>query len=105
MAEERKKVLVTDQISEEGIEILRKMAEVDIRVGLSPEEIVSNIGDYDALMVRSQTKVTADIIRTGKKLQVIARAGVGIDNVDINTATHCGVMVVNAPTGNTVSAA
>jgi len=105
MPEERKKVLVTDQISEEGIGILRKIAEVDIKAGLSPEEIISIIGNYEALMVRSQTKVTADIIRTGKKLQVIARAGVGIDNVDINTATLCGVMVVNAPTGNTVSAA
>jgi D-3-phosphoglycerate dehydrogenase len=99
------KVLVTDSISEEGIAILRDCAQVDVRVGLKPEEIVAIIGDYEALMVRSQTKVTADIIEAGKKLQVIARAGVGIDNVDVEAATRCGIVVVNAPTGNTVSAA
>lgn len=102
---EKKKVLITDSISEEGIEILRKEAQVDVRVGLKPEEIMAIIGEYDALMVRSQTKVTGDIIDAGKKLQVIARAGVGIDNVDVSAATRCGVVVVNAPTGNTVSAA
>jgi D-3-phosphoglycerate dehydrogenase len=105
MADKKKKVLITDSISEEGIEILRKEAEVDIKVDLKPEEIIACIGGYDALMVRSQTKVTADIINAGKKLQVIARAGVGIDNVDVKAATQCGVVVVNAPTGNTVSAA
>lgn len=105
MADINKKVLVTDSISEEGINILRKEAQVDVKVGLKPEEIIAVIGEYDALMVRSQTRVTADIIEAGKKLQVIARAGVGIDNVDVNAATHCGVVVVNAPTGNTVSAA
>lgn len=99
------KVLVTDPISEEGIDVLRKKAQVDVNVGLKPEEIIAIIGDYEALMVRSQTRVTAEIIEAGKKLQVIARAGVGIDNVDIEAATRCGVVVVNAPTGNTVSAA
>ena len=105
MAEKRKKVLITDPVSEEGIEILRKEAQVDINCALKPEEIIAIIGDYEALMVRSQTKVTAAIIEAGKKLQVIARAGVGIDNVDVEAATRCGVVVVNAPTGNTVSAA
>ena len=105
MAEKRKKVLITDPISEEGIEILRKEAQVDIKTDLKPEEIIAIIGDYDALIVRSQTKVTAAIIEAGKNLQVIARAGVGIDNVDVEAATRCGVVVVNAPTGNTVSAA
>ncbi|OGN99555.1 MAG: phosphoglycerate dehydrogenase [Chloroflexi bacterium RBG_13_52_12] len=105
MADKRKKVLITDPISEEGIEILRKDAQVDIKAGLKPEEIIAIIGGYDALMVRSQTKVTAAIIEAGKSLQVIARAGVGIDNVDVEAATRCGVVVVNAPTGNTVSAA
>ena len=99
------KVLVTDPLSEEGIDVLRGSAQVDVKVGLKPEEIVSIIGDYEALVVRSQTKVTADIIEAGKKLQVIARAGVGIDNVDVETATRHGIVVVNAPTGNTVSAA
>jgi D-3-phosphoglycerate dehydrogenase len=105
MAEKRKRVLVTDPVSEEGIEILRHEAEVDVKTTLKPEEIIAIIGEYEALMVRSQTKVTAAIIEAGKKLQVIARAGVGVDNVDVEAATRCGVVVVNAPTGNTVSAA
>ncbi len=99
------KVLVTDPISEEGIEPLRKVAQVDIKIGLKPEEIIALIGDYDALLVRSQTRVTADIIAAGKRLQVIGRAGVGIDNIDVEAATRYGCIVVNAPTGNTVSAA
>ncbi len=105
MADKRKKVLITDPIPEEGIEILRENAQVDIKDSLKPEEIIAIIGNYDALIVRSQTKVSAAIIEAGKNLQVIARAGVGIDNVDVETATRCGVVVINAPTGNTVSAA
>ncbi|OGO20137.1 MAG: phosphoglycerate dehydrogenase [Chloroflexi bacterium RBG_16_50_11] len=105
MADKQKKVLISDSISEEGIEILRKDAQVDIKTDLKPEQIISIIGGYDALIVRSQTKVTAAIIEAGKNLQVIARAGVGIDNVDVEAATRCGIVVVNAPTGNTVSAA
>jgi D-3-phosphoglycerate dehydrogenase len=105
MTDKQKKVLITDSISEEGIDVLRKNYQVDIKTGLKAPEIISIIGDYDALMVRSQTQVTADIIEAGKKLQVIARAGVGIDNVDVEAATRNGVVVVNAPTGNTVSAA
>ena len=105
MTDKQKKVLVADPISEEGIDILRKDYQVDIKTGLKAPEIIAIIGDYDALMVRSQTQVTADIIEAGKKLQVIARAGVGIDNVDVEAATRSGVVVVNAPTGNTVSAA
>ena len=99
------KVLVAESIAEEGISILRSYAEVDVRLGLKPEEIVAIIGDYDALVVRSQTKVSAEVIDAGKKLQVIARAGVGIDNVDVGTATRRGIVVVNAPTGNAISAA
>jgi D-3-phosphoglycerate dehydrogenase len=88
MAGERMKVLVTDSISEEGINILRQQAQAEVKVGLKPEEIVAIIGDYEALMVRSQTRVTAEIIEAGKKLQVIARAGVGIDNIDVESATR-----------------
>jgi len=105
MAVKRKKVLITDPVSEEGIEILRKEAQVDVKTDLKPEEIIGIIDEYEALVVRSQTKVTEDIIKAGKKLQVIARAGVGIDNVDVDAATRYGMVVVNAPTGNTVSAA
>jgi len=99
------KVLVSDPLSEEGIKTLRDHAEVDVKTGLKPEEIIAIIGDYDALAVRSQTKVTADIIKAGKKLRIIGRAGVGIDNIDIEEATRQGIIVVNAPNSNTVSAA
>jgi len=99
------KVLITDSIAEEGIELLRKHAEIDVKLGLKPEEIIPIIGDYEALVVRSQTKVTNEVIEAGKKLQVIARAGVGVDNIDVEVATLNGVIVVNAPTGNTISAA
>lgn len=102
---DKKKVLITDPISEEGIAILRDFAQVDIKTGLKVEEIVAIICDYDALIVRSQTQVAQDIIEAGCNLQVIARAGVGTDNVDVEAATQCGVLVINAPTGNTVSAA
>jgi D-3-phosphoglycerate dehydrogenase len=99
------KVLLAEQIAEEGIDILRSYAEVDIRLGLKPDELISVIGDYEALVVRSQTQVSAEVIRAAKKLQVIARAGVGIDNIDVGEATQRGIVVVNAPTGNTMSAA
>ena len=100
-----KKVLVADALAAGGIEHLNTVATVDIKTGLKPEELTAVIGDYDALLVRSQTKVTAEVIAAGKKLQIIGRAGVGVDNVDINAATERGIIVVNAPTGNTISAA
>ena len=99
------KVLVAEPISNEGIDILRSYAQVDIKLGLKSEEIISTIGDYEALVVRSQTQVSAKVIEAGKKLQVIARAGVGVDNIDVEEATRRGIVVVNAPTGNTISAA
>jgi len=99
------KVLVADPVAEEGIEALRAQAEVDVKLKLKPEELKSIIGDYEALVVRSETRATADIIEAGRKLQVIARAGVGLDNIDVEAATRRGVVVVNAPTGNTIAAA
>ena len=99
------KVLVTEPISNEGLDILRNHAEVDVRLGLKPEEIMSIIGDYEALVVRSQTQVSAKVVAAGKKLQVVARAGVGTDNIDVEEATQRGIVVINAPTGNTISAA
>jgi D-3-phosphoglycerate dehydrogenase len=99
------KVLIADKLSEEGIEILRPHAEVDVKTDLKPEELIAIIGDYEALLVRSQTQVTAEVIQAGKKLQVIGRAGVGVDNIDLDEATQRGIVVVNAPTGNTISAA
>jgi D-3-phosphoglycerate dehydrogenase / 2-oxoglutarate reductase len=99
------KILVADPIAEEGIELLRKYAEVDIQSRLAPQQLGAIIGDYDALVVRSQTRVGADVIELGKKLKVIGRAGVGTDNIDVDAATKKGIVVVNAPTGNIVAAA
>ncbi len=99
------KVLIADSVSEEGIECLRSCAQVDVKTGMKPEELIKIIGDYEALIVRSQTQVTDKIIEAGKKLMVIGRAGVGIDNINVEAATQRGIIVVNAPTGNTISAA
>lgn len=105
--EKTKRVLVTDHISEEGIEKLREFAEVDVELELSTEELTERIAGYDALVVRSGTKVTKEIIEAGSmgRLKVIGRAGVGVDNVDVETATEKGILVVNAPEANTISAA
>jgi D-3-phosphoglycerate dehydrogenase len=103
--EKTKKVLVTDHISEEGLKKLRAFAEVDVELGLSEEDLKGHIEDYDALIVRSGTRVTKEIIDAGARLKVIGRAGVGMDNVDVETATEKGVLVVNAPEANTISAA
>src|SRR5512136_523709 len=97
------KVLVADSLSKEGVEIMKGVAQVDVKTGLKPEEIMSIIGNYEGLVVRSQTRVTAPIIEAGKKLIIIGRAGVGVDNIDLEAATRRGVIVVNAPTGNTIS--
>jgi D-3-phosphoglycerate dehydrogenase len=99
------KILVADPVAKEGIEALKAQADVDVKLGLKPDELKKVIGDYEALVVRSETKATADIIQAGTKLQVIARAGVGLDNIDVEAATRQGVVVVNAPTGNTIAAA
>ena len=99
------KVLITDPISEEGIDILRSHAQLDFKLGIKPDELISIIGDYEALIVRSQTKVSAQVIEAGQKLEVIGRAGAGIDNIDVEAATRQGIIVVNAPTGNTIAAA
>ncbi|MGE0492878.1 MAG: phosphoglycerate dehydrogenase [Vulcanimicrobiota bacterium] len=99
------RILVSDSLAEEALEALRKSAEVDVKTGLSPQELVSIIGDYDALLIRSATQVTAEVIEAGKNLQVIGRAGVGVDNVDVKAATARGILVINSPEGNTISAA
>ena len=99
------RVLVAEAIAPEGIEALRARHEVDVRTGLSDEELRGAVGDYDALIVRSQVAVDAALIAAGPRLQVIGRAGVGVDNVDLDAATRAGITVVNAPTGNTIAAA
>lgn len=98
------KVLVADPIDKQGIEMLQAKVKVDVKTGLKPDELKKIIGDYDALIVRSETQVTPDIIQAGKKLQVIARAGVGLDNINLEAATQQGIIVVYSPTGNTIAA-
>ena len=99
------KVLVTDPIADVGVEILRQWAEVDVQLAPTPEQLQSVIGRYEALIVRSQTKVTSNIIDTADNLLVIARVGVGVDNIDVDAATRRGIVVVNSPEGNIVSTA
>lgn len=99
------RVLVSDPIAPEGIAILKKVADVDVKTGLPKEELASIIGQYDALAVRSETKVTADVIAAATNLKIIGRAGVGVDNIDVEAATKRGILVVNSPEGNTIAAA
>lgn len=99
------KVLVTDKINDIASKIIEKVATVDNLPTMSEEELIKIIPEYDALMVRSQTKVTQKIIEAGKNLKIIGRAGVGVDNIDIDSATQNGIIVVNSPDGNTMAAA
>jgi D-3-phosphoglycerate dehydrogenase / 2-oxoglutarate reductase len=99
------KVLVSDPIDQAGIDILSQVATVDVKTTLKPDELISIIGEYDALMIRSGTRVTKEIIEAGTNLKIIGRAGVGVDNVDVPTATRQGIVVVNSPEGNTIAAA
>jgi D-3-phosphoglycerate dehydrogenase / 2-oxoglutarate reductase len=99
------KVLVSDPIDQVGIDILSQVAQVDVQTSLSADELVHIIPDYDALMIRSGTRVTKEVIEAGKQLKIIGRAGVGVDNVDVPAATRRGILVVNSPEGNTVAAA
>lgn len=101
------KILVSDALSEEGLKILKNVKEfqVDVNTGLKPDELKKIIHGYDALIVRSATKVTRDILAEAGKLKVIGRAGVGLDNVDLEAATQKGIIVMNTPGGNTISTA
>ncbi|MBD2039347.1 phosphoglycerate dehydrogenase [Microcoleus sp. FACHB-672] len=99
------KVLVSDPIDQAGIDILSQVAQVDVKTGLAPEELVRIMPEYDALMIRSGTRVTQAVIEAGAQLKIIGRAGVGVDNVDVPAATRQGIVVVNSPEGNTIAAA
>ena len=101
------KVLVSDALSEVGVKIFQETPgiEVDVITGLSPEELKEIIGKYDALVIRSATKVTEDIIMAASNLKVIGRAGIGLDNVDIPVASRQGIVVMNTPYGNTITTA
>ncbi len=99
------RILVADPIAADGIERLREAGEVEVATGLSVEELKARIADADALVVRSETKVTAEVLAAATRLRVVGRAGVGVDNIDLEAATRHGVLVLNAPTGNTIAAA
>ena len=99
------RILITEQIAEEGIAALRAQADVDLRTDLDPAALLAALPEYDALIVRSATKVTADLLAVGTRLRVVGRAGTGVDNIDVDAATQRGIVVVNAPTANSVAAA
>jgi len=101
------KVLIADAISQRGVDELSRDGAIEaaVKTGLSEKELVDLIPDFSGLVVRSQTKVTAGVLNAGTKLRVVGRAGVGVDNVDVETATRRGIIVLNAPGGNTISTA
>ena len=101
----RPRILIADPVAPEGIEMLRAAGDVDVNTGLAADALIAIIGNYDALVVRSETKVTRPVIEAATRMQVIGRAGVGVDNIDLDAATERGVIVVNAPQGNTIAAA
>ena len=99
------RVLVADTLSEDGIKILKgeRGLDVTISTGLSSAELAKVIKAYEGIIIRSTTKITAEIIRKADRLKVIGRAGVGLDNVDVPAATKRGILVMNVPSGNTIS--
>ncbi|MEA2167523.1 MAG: D-3-phosphoglycerate dehydrogenase / 2-oxoglutarate reductase, partial [Solirubrobacteraceae bacterium] len=99
------KVLVAEKLADSGVDALRAHFDVDVAIDLSPEELADRIGDYDGLLIRSATQVTAELIARADKLKVVGRAGIGVDNVDVEAATKRGIVVANAPQSNIVAAA
>ena len=106
MSAAAKRVLVKEKLAPEGIDYLKQQGfEVDTGLDWTPEEFLARVGDYDGLIIRSATKVTAEVIAAATNLKVVGRAGVGVDNVDVAAATKRGIIVVNAPASNVLSAA
>ncbi|KAJ6787308.1 hypothetical protein PWT90_07623 [Aphanocladium album] len=101
----RPRILVPEKVSPDGLALLTPHFDVDVRQGVTPDELLSIIPGYQGLIVRSETKVTAEVLRAGAKLKVVARAGVGVDNIDVPAATAQGIIVINSPAGNIVAAA
>ena len=99
------RVLITEKLADRGVDLLREEFEVDVLLGLGHEELLERIGDYDGLIIRSATKVTSEVIERAENLKAIGRAGIGVDNIDIEAATKRGILVANAPESNTVAAA
>nr|MBP8252159.1 phosphoglycerate dehydrogenase [Herpetosiphon sp.] len=98
-------ILVTEKIGAEGLAALKHVADVDVRLDLTPEQLIEILPEYDALVVRSQTKVTAKVLAAGTKLRVVGRAGTGVDNIDLDAANQLGILVVNAPASNSIAVA
>jgi D-3-phosphoglycerate dehydrogenase len=101
----RARVLVKEKIGDSGVALLREHFDVDVGVDWSEQELVERLGEYDGIVIRSQTLMTAELIARGGRLRVIGRAGVGVDNVDVDAATKRGIVVANAPQSNVVTAA
>ena len=99
------KVLVADKLHENGVKLLREFAEVEVATGLKPDELLERVKGCDVLVVRSATKVTGEVIAAGKKLKIVARAGVGLDNIDVEAAKSRNIKVLNAPEAPTVAVA
>ena len=99
------RVLVKEKIADAGVELLREHFEVDVITDMSEDELPGAIADYDAIVIRSATKMTSDVIERAERLKVIGRAGIGVDNVDVPAATKQGIIVANAPESNIIAAA
>jgi D-3-phosphoglycerate dehydrogenase / 2-oxoglutarate reductase len=99
------KVLISEKLSDAGIERLRENVDVDVKTDLDPDDMRHIIGSYDALIVRSATQVDSGLLERAENLKVVGRAGIGLDNVDVEAATRLGILVVNAPQSNVISAA
>ncbi len=105
LADGKPSVLVKERIADSGVALLREEFEVELGLDMSEAELRERIADFDAIVVRSATKVTADLIERAERMKVIGRAGTGVDNVDVDAATKRGIVVVNAPESNSVAAA
>ncbi|KAL7794491.1 phosphoglycerate dehydrogenase [Trichoderma ceciliae] len=101
----RPRILIPEKVSPDGLAMLEPHFDVDVKLGLSPAELISHIPGYHGLIVRSETKITEEVLFAGKKLRVVARAGVGVDNIDVPAATSRGIIVMNSPSGNILAAA
>ncbi len=102
---DKKKVIIADQINDKGVDKLKDIAEVIVDTDITQEQLIGAIKDFDAIIIRSRTKITREVIEAANKLKIIARAGVGVDNVDVEAATEKGIMVVNAPESTSITVA
>ena len=102
---QRGRILVAEQIADGGMALLREHFEVELGVGWEPGQLADRIGDFDGVLIRSATQLTADVLARAGRLKVIGRAGIGVDNVDLAAATKRGIVVANAPQSNIVAAA